>query len=71
MEQKTNQSLFVITQSLNDIFDRIEDAGGEITPEIEQELAIRQDELESKCASYISAIRYMESNIEACKKEKQ
>lgn len=71
MEQKTNQSLFTITQSLNDIFDRIEDAGGEITPEIEQELEIKQDELESKCASYISAIRYMESNIEACKKEKQ
>lgn len=70
MEAKNN-SLFTITQSLNELFFRIEDAGGEITPEIEQELSIRQEELESKCASYISAIKYIETEVNACKEEKQ
>lgn len=68
--QSTN-SLFTITQSLGEIFDKIEDAGGEITPEIEEELSIRQEELEAKCASYVSAIKYIEQEINACKEEKQ
>lgn len=66
----SKQTLFCISQSLSEIFERIEEAGGEITEDIENDLKIKKEELTEKCKSYISAIKFLESDVASCKNEK-
>lgn len=66
----SKQTLFGISQSLSEIFEKIEEAGGELTEDIERDLSIKKEELTEKCKSYISAIRYLESDVSSCKAEK-
>lgn len=62
-------SLFSISNDLNSIFYEIEEAGGEITPEIEAKLALTQDNFRDKCKSYVEAIKSLNSDIDDCKDE--
>lgn len=67
--QMNNKNLFTITNNLQEIFDRIEENEGELTPELEEELAIKQEELDNKLKSYQNAINQWKSDIDACKNE--
>ena len=65
------KSLFYISAEIEAIFDEIEELGGEITPEIEAQLAIRQEELYSKLGNYVNAVKWMDEKLDAAKKEKE
>lgn len=66
-----SKSIYQISDELQLIINEIEENGGEITEDIEQKLAISQDELESKIDNYCNIIASVNSNIDFCKKEKQ
>lgn len=64
-------SLFKIEADLLELFQAIEDAGGEITEEQEAYLSIKQDELESKMDNYRKYIGSLESHVAECADEKK
>lgn len=63
-------SIYNIQQDLLDIFDQIEANEGEITPELEEQLRISQDEFEDKIRSYTCVIRQLECDLATIKDEK-
>lgn len=63
-------NIFNIQQDLISIFDEIEENDGEITPEVEQQLAIKQEEFKSKIKSYTDVIKILENDIADIKAEK-
>lgn len=63
------ESLFKISSDLDAIFYEIEENGGEITPEIEEKLALTQENFEAKLQSYINAIKKLDSTYNECKVE--
>ena len=63
-------SIYNIKQDLLEIFDQIEANEGEITPELEEQLRISQDEFEDKIRSYTCVIRQLECDLGAIKDEK-
>lgn len=65
------KSLFYISVDIEALFDEIEELGGEITPEIEERLAITQEQLISKLGSYVNAVKFMDEKLDAAKKEKE
>lgn len=66
-----NKSLYQIDAELQRIVDEIIDNGGEITPELEEQLAITQDNLNEKLDNYRKLFTMIESRALACKTEKQ
>jgi hypothetical protein len=52
-----SNSIFKIDQKLNDLYNKIEENEGEITPELKEELEIGEQELEYKFRGYSSFIR--------------
>lgn len=63
-------SIYNIQQDLLEIFDQIEANDGEITPELEEQLCISQDEFEDKIRSYTGVIHQLECDLGAIKDEK-
>ena len=63
-------SIYNIQQDLLEIFDQIEANEGEITPELEEQLRISQDEFEDKIRSYTCVVRQLECDLAAIKDEK-
>lgn len=63
-------NIYNIQQELLDIFDEIEANEGELTPELEEALSIKQEEFENKIKSYSCVIRQLESDLGAIKEEK-
>lgn len=63
------RSLYTISSEMNELYYKIEEAGGEITPEIENELSIRQDELMEKAEDYANFIKAKKSYVAECKEE--
>ena len=63
-------SIYNIQQDLIEIFDKIEANEGEITPELEEQLRISQDEFEDKIRSYTCVVRQLECDLAAIKDEK-
>lgn len=63
-------SIYNISQELNELILTIEDNGGEITPEIEEALIMKEEELKDKVKSYTQVISSMESDVKAIKEEK-
>lgn len=57
-------SLFLVNQSLESLFEKLEENGGELTPELEKELEIKQELLESTLISYKEAIQNYEASID-------
>ena len=70
-EMTKSRSLYEISSDIEEIFGKLEENGGELTPEIENSLAIAQDELNDKASKYAMAIQACKMQIDACKKEKQ
>jgi hypothetical protein len=65
------KSLYQISDELQLLLNEIEENGGEITEEQEQQLEISQEELGSKVENYCNAITILKSEEECAKKEKQ
>uniref|UniRef100_A0AAU8MHK0 Resistance protein n=1 Tax=Geladintestivirus 6 TaxID=3233138 RepID=A0AAU8MHK0_9CAUD len=63
-------NIYNIQQDLLEIFDQIEANEGEITPELEEQLRISQNEFEDKIRSYACVIRQLECDLSAIKDEK-
>lgn len=62
-------NIFNISQELEDIFYQIEENGGEITPELEERLAITEDKLHDKLDSYRRVYSKFISDAKTCKEE--
>lgn len=56
-------NIFQITQELQDIFSELEENGGELTPELEQELNVTQEDFKVKVKSYAEGIKLLNSDI--------
>lgn len=57
------KTLFEITQEVIELASLLEE--GEFTPELEQQLAITREELDSKAENYVKVIRSVEGDISA------
>ena len=62
-------NIFNISQELEDIFYQIEENGGEITPELEERLAITEDKLHDKLDNYRRVYSKFMSDAKTCKEE--
>ncbi len=63
-------TLYGITAELNDILSQLEELGGEITPELEQALAINEEQFVAKAEDYGHAILNLKGMAAAAKAEK-
>lgn len=64
-------TLYSITAELNGILAQLEELGGEITPEIEQALAINEEQFVAKAEDYGHAILNLKAMAAASKAEKE
>ena len=64
-------TLYGITAELNNILAQLEELGGEITPEIEQALAINEEQFVAKAEDYGHAILNLKGMAAAAKAEKE
>ncbi len=62
-------NLFEIEKDIQDVFLELEENGGELTPEIEERLAINEQNLKEKLNAYRVAYSKFKADIDACKKE--
>ena len=62
-----SKSLFSINQELLQLFEALEESGGEITPEQEQALVIGKHELAEKAEKYVHYIKSLKADIEKAK----
>lgn len=63
-------NIYNIQQDLLAILGEIEDNEGEITPEIEEKLSIKQEEFKDKIKSYSGIIKSLTADINAIKEER-
>jgi hypothetical protein len=63
-------NIYNIQNDLLAIFDELEENGGELTPELEEQLSITQEEFRDKIKSYADAIKMLENHIIDIKAEK-
>ena len=57
------QSIFQISTELNEIINQIIENGGEVTPEIEGALMIKEDELSTKSVKYGYVVKALEYDV--------
>lgn len=62
-------NIFQIQQDLLAIFDELEENGGELTEELEQKLAITQEEFKDKVEDYTNVIKTLDADMNAIKVE--
>lgn len=62
-------NIYQIQEELLAAYDELEANGGEITPELEEKLAITQDEFKDKIKDYAGLIKHLEAGIKECKEE--
>lgn len=63
-------NIYQIKQELLAIFDELEENGGELTPELEEQLNISQEEFKSKIKDYSNVVKMLENDIIDIKAEK-
>lgn len=63
-------NIFNIKQELLSIFDELEENGGELTSELEEQLNITQEEFRDKIKSYSNVVKMLENDIADIKVEK-
>lgn len=54
-------NIYQITEELQNIYNELEENGGELTPELEEQLAITQDNLKAKVEDYVNAVKITEN----------
>lgn len=64
-------NIYEIKANLLSIFDEIEEAGGEISPELEEELKITQEHFTDKVKSYTDVIKTLNSDVANIKIEQK
>lgn len=64
-------NLYFIEQELLDIFDTLEENGGELTPELEERLAITQESFKDKIEKYTHVISRYNADINYIKSEQK
>lgn len=64
-------NLFSIDASLQQIYAEIEDNEGELTPELEEQLIIKENEFKNKIDSYCGLIKTIKGEIETIKLEQK
>lgn len=62
-------NIYQIQQDLLSIFDELEENGGELTEELEQKLAITQEEFKDKVEDYTNVIKNLDADMTAIKVE--
>lgn len=62
-------NIWQIQQELLSIFDELEENGGELTEELEQQLAISQEDFRSKVENYTNVIKSVKADIAAIDQE--
>lgn len=62
-------NIFNLAYELQAIIDELEENGGEITPEIEEQLDINQEAVTRKVEAYTQVVHQLEADIEAIKVE--
>lgn len=63
-------TLFNVLEEYRDLIHEVQEAEGEVTPEMEQALAINQDNMVRKVSGYTKIMKFFDSQIEAAKDEK-
>ena len=63
-------NIFNIQNELLAIFDELEENGGELTPELEEQLNISKEEFRDKIKSYSNVVKMLENDIIDIKEEK-
>ena len=63
-------NIYNIQQDLLAIFDELEENGGELTPELEEQLNISKEEFRDKIKSYSNVVKMLENDIANIKEEK-
>ena len=63
-------NIYNIKQELLNIFNELEENEGELTPELEEQLNITQEEFKDKIKSYSNAVKMLENDIINIKAEK-
>ncbi|MGN1300743.1 MAG: siphovirus Gp157 family protein [Clostridia bacterium] len=63
-------NIYQIKQELLAIFDELEENGGELTPELEEQLNISKEEFRDKIKSYSNIVKMLENDITNIKEEK-
>lgn len=63
-------NIYQISKELLSIFDELEENGGELTPELEKQLNITQEEFRDKIKSYSNVVKMLENDIIDIKAEK-
>lgn len=64
-------NLYEIEQELLDIYNELEENGGELTPELEEKLTLTRDNFTTKLNGYVNVIKEINSRIDACKTEEK
>ena len=64
-------NLYEIEKELLDIYNELEENGGELTPELEEKLLLTQDNFKTKLNGYVNVINEITSKIDACKTEEK
>lgn len=64
-------NLYEIEQELLDIYNELEENGGELTPELEEKLVLTRDNFKTKLNGYVNVINEITSRIDACKTEEK
>lgn len=62
-------NIFQISQDLLDVFQELEDNGGELTDELEAKLTVSQADFKTKIKSYTDVIKHTEGDIKVIDKE--
>jgi hypothetical protein len=66
---ETSMSLFQISQDLIELFNIIEENEGELTPEAESALVLKEEQLNEKGMNYRKAVVYLEGQAKLVKEE--
>lgn len=64
-----SKNLFNINEDIFRLHQQIEENGGELTAELEEQLTITENDRESKCEGYVSVIRQLKSKSQLIKDE--
>lgn len=64
-------SLYNIEQELLEIYQELEENGGELTPELEEKLVISQENFKTKLNDYVNVINDISAKVDACKAEEK
>ena len=64
-------NIYQIEEDLLSIFDEIEELGGELTPEIEEKLAITQEQFKDKIESYTNYIKSLKVDMQDIESEQK